>query len=302
MGNYYYNKELDDKKDYCIYTDTDSVFYPAIPLVKSRYPDADTEDNEFMTAKILEIADGVQGFLNQTYDKFAKMFLNCDEHRFDIKQELIARSAFWVTKKRYGQWIINDGGVKCDKLDVKGLDIVRSSFPPAFRKLMTDVLQGILSNRDKDELDDMIVTFKKSMKTLPLDDISLPTGVKNLGKFADKRNKHNGIFTAMHKGTPVHVKSAWVYNDLLKYHKLENVEKIKNSEKIKWVYLKQNPLSITQIAFKGYDDPPEIMDYINQYVDHDKLFKKGLQKKIDMFYDSMEWTLIDKQNTLERFF
>tara|TARA_Y100001936_G_scaffold236173_1_gene265155 strand:- start:337 stop:2838 length:2502 start_codon:yes stop_codon:yes gene_type:complete len=302
MGNYYYNKELDEDKDYCIYTDTDSVFYPAIPLVKSRYPDANVEDEEFMTEKILEVADEVQGFLNQTYDQFAKRFLNCDEHRFDIKQELIARSAFWVTKKRYGQWIINDGGVKCDKLDVKGLDIVRSSFPPAFRKLMTEVLQGILSNRDKEELDDMIVTFKKSMKQLPLDDISLPTGVKGLSKFADKRNKNSSIFTPMHKGTPVHVKAAWVYNDLLKHYGLENVEKIKNSEKIKWVYLKQNPLSITQIAFKGYDDPPEIMDYINQYVDHDKLFKKGLQKKIDMFYDSMEWVLIDKENTLERFF
>jgi DNA polymerase elongation subunit (family B) len=307
MGNYYYNKELGEDKDYCIYTDTDSVFYPALPLVKSRYPEADVEDEEFMTEKILEVADGVQGFLNQTYDKFAKIFLNCDEHRFDIKQELIARSAFWVTKKRYGQWIINDSGVKCDKLDVKGLDIVRSSFPPAYRKLMTEVLQGILSNRDKDELDDMICTFKKSMKTLPLDDISLPTGVKNLGKFADKRRVggvygKKGVFTPMHKGTPVHVKAAWVYNDLLKHYGLENVEKIKNSEKIKWVYLKQNPLSIAQIAFKGYDDPQEIMDYINQYVDHDKLFKKGLQKKIDMFYDSMEWTLIDKENTLERFF
>ena len=49
----------------------------------------------------------------------------------------------------------------------------------------------------------------------------LPTGVKNLGKFADKRhsNKNNGkgsIFTPMFKGTPVHVKAAWVYNDLLK--------------------------------------------------------------------------------------
>ena len=83
---------------------------------------------------------------------------------------------------------------------------------------------------------------------------------------------------------------------------MENVEKIKNSEKIKWVYLKQNPLSIAQIAFKGYDDPKEIMDYINQYVDHEKLFDKALKKKIDMFYDSMGWVLIDKQNTMERFF
>ena len=48
-----------------------------------------------------------------------KSFLNCDEHRFDIKQECIAKSAFWVTKKRYGQWIINDGGVNVIDLMLK---------------------------------------------------------------------------------------------------------------------------------------------------------------------------------------
>ena len=34
IGNHFYNKELGDDKDYCIYIDTDSVFYSAIPLVK----------------------------------------------------------------------------------------------------------------------------------------------------------------------------------------------------------------------------------------------------------------------------
>jgi len=219
----------------------------------------------------------------------------------------VAKSAFWVTKKRYGQWIINDGGVVCDKLDVKGLDIVRSNFPVAMRKLMTEVLQDILSNEDKELIDDKIISFKKEMKTLPLEDIALPTGVKNLGKFADKGrvgklHSKGSIMTPMHKGTPVHVKAAWIYNDLLKHYGLNNVEQIKNSEKIKWVYLKDNPLSISQIAFKGYDDPKEIMDYINQYVNHSKLFEKALKKKIDMFYDSMGWVLVDKKNTLERFF
>jgi len=308
IANSYYNKKLSDKEDYCIYTDTDSVFYSAIPLVKNDYPSVDLSDEKFMTEKILETAEIIQEFINQSYDLFAKRFLNCDTHRFDIKQECIAKSAFWVTKKRYGQWIINDGGVKCDRLDVKGLDIVRSNFPPAFRKLMTDVLQGILSNTDKEILDDTIMSFKKKMKTLPIEEIALPTGVKRLSKFADTRHSNKkiygnqGIFTPMYKGTPVHVKAAWVYNDLLKYYKLGNVEKIKNSEKIKWVYLKQNPLSIAQIAFKGYDDPKEIMDYIKKYIDHNKLFDKALQKKIDMFYDSMNWVLVDKENTLERFF
>ena len=281
----------------------------AISEIKKRYPNADLDDEEFMTEQILEVAHEVQDYINKSYDVFASRMLNVKgNHRFDIKQECIAKSAFWVTKKRYGQWIINDGGIKCDKLDVKGLDIVRSNFPPAMRDLMTEVLQGVLSKRDKDELDELIVGFKKKMKTMPIGDVALPTGVSRLSKFIDKRHSNKkiygkgSIFTDTHKGTPVHVKAAWIYNDLLDYHKLNNVEKIKNSEKIKWVYLKQNPLSIAQIAFKGYDDPKEIMDYINQYVNHNKLFEKALKKKIDMFYDSMGWTLVDKKNTLERFF
>ena len=173
ITNHYYNKELGDKEDYCIYTDTDSVFYPAVPLIQNRYPEADLNDEEFMTEKILSVAGEVQDYINTGYDYFAKKFLNVGNgHRFDIKQECIAKSAFWVTKKRYGQWIINDGGRKCDKVDVKGLDIVRSNFPPAMRDLMKDVLQGILNNVDKDILDKKIVEFKKTMKNKSIYDIA----------------------------------------------------------------------------------------------------------------------------------
>jgi len=309
ITNKYYNNKLDDKEDYCIYTDTDSVFYSAIPLIKKDYPNADLGDDKFMTEKILETAKIVQDFINNSYNLFAKKFLNCDTHRFDIKQECVAKSAFWVTKKRYGQQIINDGGVPCDRLDVKGLDIVRSNFPVAMRKLMTQVLKDILGNVDKDEIDEKIVEFKKLMKKVDIQDIALPTGVKRLSKFADKRHSNRkiygegSIFTQMYKGTPVHVKAAWIYNDLLKYWNLGNSEKIKSSEKIKWVYLKPNTMNVKQIGFKGYDDPPKIMEFIKQNVDYDKLFERALEKKIRMFYEALKWDMpVDKANTLDRFF
>jgi len=306
MANFYYNKQLGDKKDYCIYTDTDSVFYPAVPLVKNRYPSADLSDETFMTEQILDIAKEVQDFINTSYNHFAKKFLNCDEHRFDIKQECIARSAFWVTKKRYGQWIINDGGVKCNKLDVKGLDIVRSNFSPAFRKIMTEVLKGILDNTDKSILDEKILSFKKNMKNLPIDDLALSTGVKGIGKYTDKnvgKFKTKTVLSIIKKSAPAHVKAAIRYNDLLKYYGATNTEKIKNYQKIKWAYLKSNPLNIEAIAFKGYEDPDEIVKFIETYIDHNKIFKRALQKKIDMFYESLNWgEPIDKQNSMERFF
>ena len=306
IANSYYNSKLGDKEDYCIYTDTDSVFYPAIPLIQNKYPDVDLNDEKFMTDKILDTAGEVQDYINKSYDLFAVRFLNVKgEHRFDIKQEVISRAAFWVTKKRYGQWIINDGGVVCDKLDVKGLDIVRSNFPPLFRDFMTDILKSILKNIDKEQIDDKIIEFKNNIKTADIYDIALPTGVKNLKKFKNTSIKDSGIFTALRKGTPVHVKAAWKYNDLLKHFDLSNHESIKSSDKIKWVYLKEsNPYRIPQLAFKGYDDPEVIIeDVIKKYIDFEKLFDKALYKKIKTWYEALDWSQpVDKKYTLDRFF
>ena len=216
--------------------------------------------------------------------------MNCDEHRFDIKQECVAKSAFWVTKKRYGQWIINDGGLTCDKLDVKGLDIVRSSFPPAMRDLMTQVLKDILGDVDKDVIDEKIMKFKKEMKTSDIQNIALPTGVKKLNKFKDVNTKRCCVYQ-YEKGNTCTCKNAWVYNDLLRYWNLNNFEQIKSSEKIKWIYLKPNTMNIKQIAFKGYDDPPKIMEFIKQNIDYDKLFTRALEKKIRMFYEALKWDM-----------
>ena len=307
IANSYYNKILKTDKDYCIYTDTDSVFYSALPLVQNRLPNADVKDDKFMTEQILEIAGEVQDYINKSYNYFSSKFLNIrGDHRFEIKQEMIAKSAFWVTKKRYGQWIINDGGLEVEKLDVKGLDIVRSSFPPAFRDFMTKVLKAILAKVPKDKIDEFILNFKNNLKDEELDKIALPTGVKGITKYIDKSKggfQSKTMFTPMKKGAPVHTKASVIYNDLLKHFKTNNHEPISNGNKVRWVYLKQNPFNIDGIAYKGYDDPKQIIDFINQYVDRDKLFDKALNKKIKMFYDAMSWDMpVEKKNTIEKFF
>jgi DNA polymerase elongation subunit (family B) len=307
IANNYYNNILKTKEDYCIYTDTDSVFYSALPLVKNRHPNADVKNDKFMTEQILEIAGEVQEYINNSYNYFSSRFLNIrGEHRFEIKQEMIAKSAFWVTKKRYGQWIINDGGLEVEKLDVKGLDIVRSSFPPAFRDFMTKVLKAILAKQPKDKIDNFILNFKSNLKNEPLDKIALPTGVKGITKYTDKPKggfQSKTMFTPMKKGAPVHTKASVIYNDLLKYFNTTNHEPISNGNKVRWVYLKTNPYNIDGLAYKGYDDPAQIIDFIEQYVDRDKLFDKALSKKIKMFYDAMSWDMpVEKKNTIEKFF
>tara|TARA_Y100001938_G_scaffold108403_1_gene148188 strand:- start:287 stop:712 length:426 start_codon:yes stop_codon:yes gene_type:complete len=141
---------------------------------------------------------------------------------------------------------------------------------------------------------------------MSIDDISLPTGVKGLKKYADRKKsgKFNSksIFTNTVKSTPVHVKASLKYNDLLKHFDLNNIEPIRDSSKIKWTYLKSNPYGIEALAFKGYDDPDKILDFIKEYIDHDKLFDGAMEKKIKMFYGALGWDLVDKESTIEKFF
>ena len=301
IGNAFYNKELNDKENHCIYIDTDSVFYSATPLVKKRFPDMDIRDEDKMSQSILEIASEVQEYLNQGYDYFASKFCNLKEHRFDIKQEVIAKSGLFVTKKRYGLKIINDNGKKVNKLMVKGLDTVRSSFPIAMKEMLSKLLEDILMDVPKEQLDKFILNFKNSMKLMDFDKIAIPTGVKKVTKY---EVKGGAIFKSYKLGTPVHVKSALFYNDMLKHLKISRrYTPIYNGEKIKWVYLKNNPMGLETIGYKGHEDPPEIISFIKEFINPNKLYKQALHKKIMMFYEALGWgEPTDATKTIERFF
>ena len=301
ITNHFYNKELDTDKDYVIYIDTDSIFASAVPLIEHRFPNEKLSDT-MMTQRIMEVCGEVQDYLNISYDYYAKKFLNIDKHEFDIKQEVIAKTALFVTKKRYGLNIINDAGRKVNKIQVKGLDTVRSNFAIAMKELLSMVLQDILAKVPKEKIDERISIFKRNMNNLHYDVMANPIGVKGIGKYISKDEESS--FSKYKKGAPVHVKAAINYNSLLDYwYEGRKYEKITNGNKIRWVYLKDNEFGFDTIAYKGYEDPREILDLIKNKIDSSRMFEQALKKKIGMFYESMGWeAVVDKQQSIERFF
>ena len=263
---------------------TDSIFLSVVDLINHRFKGQNLSD-VMMTQRINEIATEVQEYLNGSYDYFAKKFCNLDTHRFEIKQEIIAKSGLFITKKRYGMKLISDNGVQVNKTMVKGLDTVRSNFAPAFRKLLNDVLEDILASVPRDKIDHRITRFKKNMRLKDLDDISSPTGVKGIKKYIKKDKENTSVFTVLKNGIPVHVRAAVSYNDLLRYYKRDKKYGfISNGDKIRWVYLKNNSLGLSVVAYKGYEDPPEIMKFIEDNMDYDKIYDRALTKKLNLFY------------------
>jgi len=304
FGSKFYNDELGTKdKDYCIYTDTDSVFFSAKPIIEKRFPEIDMDDNDAMSKAILPVADEVQTYINRMYDLYAARIHNVNDHRFDIKQELISKAGIWIAKKRYAQWVINQEGHPCDKLDVKGIDVVRSSYPAAFRIFLGKVLRAILEGETRADIDDKILVFRDSIKSRPLIDIAKSTGVKNIEKytvnFIDDKPFTNSL-----KGIPAHVKASINYNDLISYFGKQHKGKIRSGDKIKWVYLKNNPYGIESCALKGYDDPKQIVEFVEQYVDYEKIFKGELQNKLEAFYGALKWGGLPQKNAklINKFF
>jgi DNA polymerase elongation subunit (family B) len=304
MANIKYNKELGNPDlDSNIYIDTDSVFFSAAPLLDKRNPSWRDNDQDIIAGFVNEIAEEVQDYLNQFYDVLSERIFNVpkDKHRLEIKKEYVAKAGLWIAKKRYAQWIISDNGVPVDKLDVKGLDVKRSSFPKAFQECMGTVLIDILKGKSEEEISDYVVDFKKKMVNRPIAEIAKNSAVKNLSKYMPKGKRQLFQFG---KGTPAHVKAAISYNDCLKHFDAPfKYEPMKNGDKVKWVYLKNNPLGIDGVAFTGYSDPPELEDFVKTYVDHTKIFERELKGKLQDFFDAIGWgDVVSELRTAEKFF
>jgi DNA polymerase elongation subunit (family B) len=301
ITNHFYNKELGTNDDYVIYIDTDSIFASAVPLIKKRFPNQELTET-MMTQRIMEICAEVQDFLNKSYDYFGKKFCNVDKHVFDIKQEVIAKTGLFITKKRYGLRIINDAGRKVNKTHVKGLDTIRSNFAVAMKDLLQNVLDDILADVPKEKIDERISVFKRNMTSLHYDVMANPIGVKGIGKYEVKDSEN--AFSSYKKGTPVHVKAAINYNSLIDYwYEGKRYEKISNGSKIKWVYLKENEFGFDTIGYKGYEDPPQILDMIKKYIDHNKMYEQAMSKKVGMFYKALNWGGVEDTTTsMSRFF
>jgi DNA polymerase elongation subunit (family B) len=301
MGNIKYNKELGTTDvDSNIYIDTDSVFFSAVPLLDHRHKDWKTMPDSEVAVLVDGIAGEMQDYLNKFYDILSDKFFNVQNHRLEIKKEYVARAGIWIAKKRYAQWIISNNGIAVDKLDVKGLDVKRSSFPKAFQECMGTVLIDILRSKPEEEITAFVLAFKKSMVDKPITEIAKNSAVKNLSKYLPKKRQ---LFQ-MEKGAPAHVKAAILYNDCLKHFNAPfKYSPMKDGDKIKWVYLKNNPLGIDGLGFTGYDDPEEITKFISTYIDHNRIFEAELKGKLQDFYNALNWgEVMSEQKTAEKFF
>jgi len=293
-----------DHEDYVIYIDTDSLYSSSTTTML--VDGIDQSNFEECKKYTIERASEYANAINSFYNVMMPRLFYTTAHRIKIAEDVIAKSAIWLAKKRYAMLKVYDMELKKDldnKLDAKGIDIVRSSFPIKFKSIMEEMILKILNEKEKPEIDKLILSFKKDMMNFDVVDVAKngpatmksKTPNKETGEIIDFNPKDRGKFQFI-KGCTAQSKAALAYNDLLEVlGKTDLVEPIYEGAKIKWVYLKRNQYGLDCIGMKADGtDPQEILDFIELYTDREQIFAKELHKKLSLFYDALEWEIYNE--------
>jgi len=305
-----------DKGDesYVIYSDTDSIYIHAHPLLKHLYPDFDEWEDKEKDNKLEEVALRYQDLITDHYDNVAKDVFNIQDnyewseensllHRLDMKTECVIRSAYFRATRRYAQWITKQEGIEKESLDVKGLEFMKTNFPQVFNDFFYDILQRILKGAKQKEIIDDVIKFKNDILkgNIPIDKLGNPQSVKGIENYMG-RTTGSKCFSEVKKGSPAAYRAAIYYNDLLRIWGLEGkYELITNGSKIKWLYLKDNPYGINVLAFAHLKVPKKMLDFLNKFADRERIYKTILENKLEGLFGDLGWILSTNQQLFDFF-
>jgi len=274
-------------------SDTDSAYFTLTKLLQKICPDLDSLPREERIQILLKLTDRIQERANHELTETSKHLFNIQGgHHFELKQEVIAEKAYWSGKRRYAIYIVNKEGVDIEELDMKGLDIMKSNFPPLFRDFGEGIIKSILFSEPKKDIDKKVMEFKKSISTIDWKHLLKPTGLKKLDEYIERPPKPGELFSKLRLKCPVNTKAAIATNDILRYKGLtKKYPEFTLGDKMYIAMLKPNPYHLTVLGLNGYDDAPEVTEIVDKFIDREGLFDSIMRNKLETVYSDIGWTL-----------
>ena len=281
----------EDKQDYIVASDTDSIYVTLDKLVEKT---CQGKDNDQICNFIDKVVNSrLEPFIEKCFDElsdYTNAFKNC----MVMKREVIANKGIWVAKKRYMLNVLDDEGVRLSepKLKIMGIEAVKSSTPQVCRGKIKEAIK-IIMNKDEDTLQKFIAEFKTEFNSLSAEAISFPRSCNNIKKYRNPA-------TIFSKGTPIHVKGSLIYNQKLRELKLhKQYPFIKEGDKIKFLKLKEaNPFRFDVIS---YITTLPVEFKLQEYIDYETQFEKTFLDPMRFILQAIGWSQ-EKKASLDAFF
>lgn len=281
INNYLNDKCNTQDIDFIGYGDTDSLF-----LCVGKYIQSNNElrpkfnllhTNKEKVNFILKLCKEIEAVVNDySFNVIQKQHFNSQETEYTInwKQEIVCPSVLLVQKKKYGCWVVNEEGKSVDKIKVTGLDIIRSETSKPIKEMLKDVMSCILKNESDDVIRSKIIDYKKSIRDLPIEDISGNVGVNNIKKYIGPEGPL--------KGCPWHVKGVYAHQILIeKFGLQDKYQEITEGEKSKVIYLLPNSYGFETLTYSS--KYPRELKCVQP--DVEKMIEKFFIKKIEMLLE-----------------
>ena len=304
QGQKFVNEYFGDLKidglpsDMVAYIDTDSLFVRLGEYFSRVDPEWEDKPGEEKIQAIIDFSKNeIEPYVNmRTYEETQLMDFNSQvkDFKIEFKQEIIARTALFVKKKKYAYWKVNEEGTPCDEISVTGLEIIRSDSAQAVRPRLRHIMEMIMRQEPEDQITVMIKKYKKELRSLTPGELAANIGINNIQKYLGTGKPI--------KGTPWHVKGVYNYRMLLKLLEVEHkYEDIHEGIKSRVAYVKKNPFNVETITFQEW---PTEFDTILQF-DADTMIDKFFIKKIATLLKPMVKEYLirgDAQTKLNLFF
>lgn len=264
--------------------DTDSGYISFEALLKVNHINLTESDGVTITKQAYDKVAEYGEYLNSHIKQWAQDVLYSVDPRLKFGREVIADKAMFLRKKRYMIHVLDNEGNTHPKFKYAGLEIKRTNMPADVKVYATKLLENMCMTRDINSTNDILVETYDYIKTLNEEQVA---EVSNINGYEKYSSQCNGLQTV--KGMPRHVKSAYLYNYLIKQLGLTSkYQQIKDGDKIRVLAVdpKQNKYKISAIAFIG-KYPQEFKDIFK--IDYEYMFDKHIYGFVERYYEDCGW-------------
>jgi DNA polymerase elongation subunit (family B) len=286
-----------------VYGDTDSCYFSAWPILKDQVAKGELKwDKELCIGLYDSIADQA----NESFPQFMEKAFHAPRKNGEIikaGRELIGDRSIFITKKRYAINIFDKEGKRKDKdgkmgdIKAMGLDLKRADTPKYVQEFLMNVLQMVIQQgKGRDEVIEVVKTFKRVLAAQDSWTKGSPKGVNKLTSYGEKEEKSSTGKANM----PGHVRAALNYNYLRRVNGDQYSQKIVDGMKVIVCKLKPNPLGFTSIAYPT--DELRLPQWFVELPFDDKEMEKTLvDEKIDNLLGVLEWDIRSNTDTNSTF-
>ena len=160
-------------------------------------------------------------FLNQHNKEYMEAYFgerHCRSMVHEFELETVAKSGVWLNvKKRYAQILSWKDGKYFDEdsmpTKVKGLEIVKSSYPSLARKMLKQLVRSLMEIDDKNVIHQLNISMqqcKQQWQAADIESICPTTSVNNYSKYIISDT--NPLGPRVEKGCPFAVRGLAMYN------------------------------------------------------------------------------------------